>query len=141
MIEKANNEAEFSFHHIGIAVNDIKESVLFYSKMGYEYTEPVLDPEQDVFVSVLTSLKHGMPRIELLAPASDKSPILSTLRKSGGSTPYHICYQAENLDEALRDLKSQKFIVVKKPAMSNVFGKRVCFLYNKEIGLIEVIEK
>lgn len=78
------NKDIYSFHHIGIAVNEITATLPFYSGIGYKSMEPMLDPEQDVYVSVLTSLNGNMPRIELLAPASDKSPILTALHKNGG---------------------------------------------------------
>ncbi len=86
------SEKQFWFHHIGIAVSEIESTLSFYKVMGYKYTKPVLDSEQDVYVSVLTSSKEGMPRIELLAPASDKSPILSILHKMGGGQLLHTTF-------------------------------------------------
>lgn len=57
-------------------------------------------------------------------------------------SPYHICYEVENIEEAILELKKQKFILVQKPqvavAMNN---KKVCFLFNKNTGLIELVEK
>lgn len=81
-----------------------------------------------------------MPTIELLAPVDEKSPVNNTLDKVGVA-PYHCCYVVENLEEATAKLRKQKFIMVSKPAMAVAFcGSRVCFLFNKNVGLIELVE-
>ena len=129
----------FKFHHIGVACNDIDKTAGMYVAGGFERTDTVVDPLQNVYVSVLT--KTGMPIIELLAPVDDKSPICRTLQKAGGVTPYHICYMVPKLEEAISDLRKLKYIPTSRPKMSNVFGHLVCFLYHKEVGLIEIIQE
>ena len=128
----------FTFNHIGVACNDINLTASFYVEAGYERTEEIIDPLQNVKVCVLT--KEGMPVVELLAPVDDNSPICKTLQKSGVS-PYHICYNVPDMEQAIIELRNKKFMPVSKPKMSNVFKSKVCFLFNKEIGLIEIIEK
>lgn len=128
------------FHHIGYAVKDFTHAIDFWERMGYSVKTQVYDNEQNVEVCLL---KHPeqQPQIELLCPHDDKSPINSILKKNGPS-PYHICYEIENIEESISALKVQHFMVVIKPKISNAFNnKRVCFLYNREIGLIEIIEK
>nr|WP_314779289.1 VOC family protein [uncultured Treponema sp.] len=82
-----------------------------------------------------------MPMIELIEPIDETSPVYKILQKSG-VTPYHICYEVENISDTITELKREKFIPLSKPveavAMSN---KKVCFLFNKNIGLIELVEK
>ena len=58
--------AEFRFHHIGIAVFSIDETAEMYLAAGYEKTETIFDPIQNVHICFLT--KDGMPMMELLAP-------------------------------------------------------------------------
>lgn len=128
----------FTFNHIGVACYDINRTASFYVEAGYERTEDIIDPLQNVKVCVLT--KEGMPVVELLAPVDDSSPICKTLQKSGVS-PYHICYNVPDMEQAIKDLRIKKFMPVSKPKMSNVFKSIVCFLFNKEIGLIEILEK
>jgi methylmalonyl-CoA/ethylmalonyl-CoA epimerase len=80
------------------------------------------------------------PRIELLEPGSNKSPVCKTLEKSGVS-PYHICYVVKNMDDAIKELKKKKYILVSHPIEAIAFkNKRICFLYNKAVGLIELVE-
>lgn len=128
----------FQFHHIGVACNDIEKTAGMYVDAGYSRTEAIIDPLQNVNVCVLT--KEGMPKIELLAPVDEKSPICKILQKSSGATPYHVCYTVLDMEKAIADLRKLRFIPTSKPKMSNVFDALVCFLFHKDIGLIEIIQ-
>ena len=128
----------FQFHHIGIACQDIEKTAGMFVDAGYSRTEAIIDPLQNVNVCVLT--KEGMPKIELLAPVDEKSPICKILQKSNGATPYHICYLVPDMEQTIADLRKLRFIPTSKPKMSNVFGASVCFLFHKDIGLIEIIQ-
>ena len=126
------------FNHIGVATNDINATALVYVQGGYHRSQTIFDPIQNVKICWLT--KEGAPTIELLAPVDEKSPVNKTLEKNG-VTPYHCCYVANNIENAILELKKQQYIMVSKPAEAVAFkGSRVCFLYNKNIGLIELVE-
>ena len=128
----------FKFHHIGIAVKDIEKTAAIYEQGGYSRSATIYDPIQNVNIRWLT--KENMPIVELLAPQDEKSPVNNTLEKVGVS-PYHCCYVVEKLEDAVAELRKQKYIMVSKPAEAVAFkGSRVCFLYNKNIGLIELVE-
>ena len=73
-----------------------------------------------------------MPRIELLAPLDENSPVNRTLEASG-VTPYHICYEVENLEKTVKTKKKEKFVKVSKPAPAcAINNRRVVFLFKKE---------
>ena len=128
----------FKFHHIGVAVKDLDATASVYEQGGYNRSSSIFDPFQNVNICWLT--KEGMPTVELLAPVDEKSPVNKTLEKVGVS-PYHCCYVVNNLEDACADLRKQKYIMVSKPAEAVAFcGSRVCFLFNKNVGLIELVE-
>jgi len=128
----------FKFHHIGIAVFDIEKTARLYIEAGYSKTETVYDPIQNVDICFLE--KQGMPRVELLAPKDEKSPVVKTLQKNG-VTPYHNCYEVPDIDSAVAELKKKKFVMVAKPSPACAIDNRnVCFLFNKDLGLIELVE-
>lgn len=128
----------FKFHHIGVAVKDLDATASVYEQGGYHRSASVFDPIQNVNICWLT--KEGMPTAELLAPVDEKSPVNKTLEKVGVS-PYHCCYVVDNLEDACAELRKQKYIMVSKPAEAVAFcGSRVCFLFNKNVGLIELVE-
>lgn len=128
----------FKFHHIGYAAKDLDATASVYEQGGYHRSASIFDPIQNVNICWLT--KENAPTVELLAPVDEKSPVNKTLEKVGVS-PYHCCYMVDNLEEATVELRKQKYIMVSKPAVAVAFcGSRVCFLFNKNVGLIELVE-
>ena len=129
---------DFKFHHIGVAVKDIAATAAVYVAGGYSQSESIFDPVQNVNICWLT--KEGMPTVELLEPVDETSPVNKTLEKNG-VTPYHTCYVVENIDEAVVALRKMKYVIVSKPVEAvAIHNCRVAFLYNKNVGLIELVE-
>lgn len=129
---------DFKFHHIGIAVWDIEETALYYVDAGYMKAETVIDEIQNVKICFLT--KENMPMLELLAPVDENSPVNRILNKMGVS-PYHCCYLVDDMEDAVYRLKKKKFVPLIKPVEAcAIDGKRVCFLFSKTVGLIELVE-
>ena len=127
-----------NFHHIGIACRDIEKTKAFYLQQGYTATPIVEDPLQHVRISFLD--KDGGPRLELLEPIGDQSPVARTLATSG-VTPYHICYEVPDLEEAIATLRSQRFLLVNGPVPACALdNRRIAFLFQKNTGLIELLE-
>ena len=127
-----------TFHHIGIACRDIDKTVQFYLQQGYAATPAVEDSLQHVRISFLE--KDGAPRLELLEPIDDSSPVARTLAATGVS-PYHICYEVQNLDEAIASLRQQRFLLVNGPVPACAMGnRRIAFLFQKNTGLVELVE-
>lgn len=127
------------FHHIGVACRDIAQTAAAYEVLGYRRGETIFDPIQHVNICFLTS--ETMPCVELLEPVDAHSPVLQTIEKNG-TTPYHVCYAVDNLDETLKILRRQRYIVAVKPQIAcAIGGRRVAFLYKPEMGLVELVEK
>ncbi len=128
----------FIFHHIGVAVLDIEATANLYVQGGYHRSSVIFDPIQNINVCWLT--KEGSPTIELLAPVDDKSPVKRILEKNG-VTPYHFCYSVDNIESAVKELKGQGYLLISKPVEAvAIRSSRICFLFNKNIGLIELVE-
>jgi len=132
--------SNFQFHHIGIAVNSIKTTAQYYLDADYSISDTIYDPIQNVFIAFLE--KDGMPQIELVesGETSNNSPVSKIIEKSGVS-PYHICYEVDNIESSIKELKKKKYLPLANPvnaiAMNN---RKICFLYNKDVGLIELVE-
>ena len=130
--------SSLSFHHIGIACRDIAKSMTFYTAMGYQASPVIDDPIQHVRVCFLE--KEGAPRLELLEPLDEQSPVARTLA-TAGVTPYHICYEVPDITAAIASLRGQKFLLVNGPVQACAMGdKRIAFLFQKHTGLIELVE-
>lgn len=125
--------------HIGYAVKRIDRALSSFEKLGYVF-EPVID-DTDRNVRLAFGEKNGY-RIELVAPLDKKqeSPVDHYLSNAVG-TPYHICYQSDNLDKEIENLKAQGFKVVIEPKLAVAFGgRRVVFMMNIGFGLMEIVE-
>lgn len=125
-------------HHIGYLVKNIEKSQALFTAMGYMLEQsPIYDEYRDVDICFLS--KDGY-RIELVAPRTSKS-VVGELRKKIGNSPYHICYEVENLEEAVTAFRKNHFVIWEEahvaPALA---GKRVAFLINGQMGMIELLE-
>lgn len=126
------------FHHIGVAVKSIDKTAAVYVAGGYIHSVTTFDPVQNVNVCWLT--KDGMPVVELLEPVDETSPVCKILEKNG-VVPYHTCYIVEDIEQAVIDLRKMKYVVVSKPVEAPAIRNcKVCFLFNKNVGLIELVE-
>ena len=127
----------FLFHHIGVAVKDIDKTAAMYVSGGYEKSDTIFDPVQNVNICWLT--KTGMPTVELLAPVDETSPVCKILKKNG-VTPYHTCYVVEDIEQAIADLRQQKYVLVSKPVEAvAIHNCKVAFLHHRQVGLIELV--
>jgi len=127
------------FHHVGIAVESIEKTAILFTEAGYKMTTVVFDPKQNVNISFLE--KDGSPLLELVEPVDEKSPVRNILNKVGVSA-YHFCYEVGNLNDSIAQLRKKKFMLLVKPVETVAFdGRKVCFLYHRETGLTELLEK
>lgn len=125
--------------HIGYAVKRIEWALDSFEKLGFTFEPAVNDTDRNVRIAFGT--KDGY-RIELVAPLDKKlkSPVDQYLSKAPG-TPYHICYKSDNFDEEIVNLMQQGYKVIIEPKPAVAFGgKRVIFLMNLSLGLIEIVE-
>lgn len=129
---------QLRFHHIGIACRNIDKTKGFYLSMGYEAAMVVDDPVQHVRVCFLE--KEGAPRLELLEPLDDTNPVARTLA-TVGVTPYHTCYEVQDIEAAITELRRERFLTVSGPVPACAMGnRRIAFMFKKDNGLLELVE-
>lgn len=127
-------------HHYGFATKSIEKSIKSFLILGYETcSEVIFDPLQGVNLLFLKNENDHL--IELVEPAQEENPVSKILAKSGNSL-YHICYEIDNFEGKIEELKKQRFVQIIPPTPAIAFdGRRICFLYNPSLGLIELLEK
>jgi methylmalonyl-CoA/ethylmalonyl-CoA epimerase len=127
------------FHHIGYAVNDISITAEYYIKAGWNVSEIQVDKIQNARIAFLS--KVNFPLMELVAPIDGNSPVVKTLDKMGVA-PYHMCYEVEDIEQAITDMKKQRFIPLFRPVQAIALDNRkICYLYNPYIGLVELLNR
>lgn len=96
------------------------------------------DPIQKVKVTFL-STGAGDAQVELVEPAAGDAPVRAFLEKSGGL--HHLCYEVENCDAALRWMREQRGVIVKRPQPAVAFGgRRIAWALTAEKLLVEFLE-
>jgi len=129
---------DFIFHHLGIATANIERTSDFYIHAGYTISPIITDQIQDVNICFLT--RPASPLIELVSPLSIASPVSKIIQNSG-VTPYHTCYEVVDLNKSILLLKQKKFLPLFKPVPAIALENQlICFLYNKDFGLIELLQ-
>jgi len=126
-------------HHVGYAVKSIEDARKEFELLGFRCeSETVLDNVRKVRILFMT---NDTCRIELIEPNENGSRIDNILKK-GGSSPYQICYESEDIENDTKLLKQSGFTTISNispaPALEN---KKVCFLYSKDVGIIELVEE
>jgi len=131
---------DFKFHHIGYVTDNIINTSAIYLKVGYKTGNIIIDPIQQVKICFLE--KEGNPKIELIEPLNEKSSVNKLLNKNGVS-PYHVCYEVDDIEIAFEKLtKELEYIPLFRPVEAIAFDNRfICYLYKKEIGFIEIVNK
>ena len=128
-------------HHIGYAVKDINKSLAMFEKLGFHLVGDVThDTSRKVDICFLVDFNNEN-KVELIAPYEEGSDADGPLKKWGGPAPYHICYEVDSIEQCIADL-GRGCVVIKKPAVAPAIdNKRVAFLYHKDMGLFEIVEK
>ena len=125
--------------HIGYAVKNIEKARQDFELLGYKFEELIEDMDRNVYIQF--GQKDGY-RIELVSPLKTGPNPVDTYLATTGNTPYHICYCSDDLDMEIKNLENQRYKVIIPAKEAIAFGgRRVVFMINKNIGMIEVVEE
>src|SRR5258708_499355 len=116
-------------HHWGFVVSDIRASAAgFVTSLGASWAGVVYDdPHQRVKVAFLAT-RDSDPLIELVEPAGENSPVARFLRERGGGL-HHICYEVEDLEASIEDLRARGALIAKRPLPAVAFaGRRIAWV-------------
>ena len=104
-----------------------------------EYFNIYRDSDQNIEIVLLN--KEMSPIIELIFPIGEDNPLNQFLMNGQNTSPYHIAYEVNNINDSIKFLRSKGFIpcmrISKAVAFNNV---PFIFLANNHTGLIELLE-
>ncbi len=128
--------------HIGIAVPDLFVAMKQYKELGFLGGENEIFEEEQYGVRGVFMRQHGYC-IELLEPLDKnmESPIDSYINTKPYKM-YHIAYNVSDFDKQIEIMKAQKYVMIDRPKSSKHHsGKRTVFLFNRKLGIVELMEK
>lgn len=130
-------EFDCTFHHIGIACRDLDAEQAGWAALGYKQEGPEFeDPVQRVRGRFLVG---PGPRLELLAPTTDDSPVEGVIKRR--TKLYHQAFVTPAFDRALEAIEALGARRTAEPAPAVAFGgKRIVFVLLFNGNIIELIE-
>lgn len=125
-------------HHVGYLAKNIEKTRKKFLELGYSVEHPVkYDEIRQINIEFLV---NGDYRVELIQPMSEQSPMYPLLKRFK-NTPYHFCYEVEDLGASVDELSNKGYTVIQEPAIAPcIEGKQVVFLNNISMGIIELVE-
>lgn len=141
-------------HHIGVYVKNIEKSRKKYEELGYRVSpkagnqEIQEDYERNIKILFMDNgIDDVMVELIERLDSEKPSPVDFILKGGAGNysdaIPYHICYEVEDIDKTVEDLRKMHYILIndKQATTEVLYHKNVVFLYNKAAGMVELIEK
>ncbi len=129
-----------SIDHIGIAVEDLDQSIKIYSDLFGKIPDDLCVLESEKVKIAFFDV--GSSSVELLQATSEDSPIAKYIAKKGPGI-HHICYRVENLEYSMKDLVSKGYRCIDSIPRSGAHNTKVCFFHPKDFGgvLVELSQK
>lgn len=129
----------YKLDHIGYLTDSIPKTSKVFKLLGYAAGNTVNDDTQLTKICILR--KEGEPAIELVEPYEENKTMQKMLAKRD-VTPYHMCYEVENIDAEFEELITKNWTALFKPVEAPAFDNRkICYFWNSEIGFIELVNK
>jgi len=125
-------------NHVAVVVRDIDEALKFWQDgLGIQLSHREEVPSQK---SVVGFLPVGESEVELVEPLGEDSGLAKFLAERGGGM-HHLCFEVENLDALLADLKAKEIRLINETAVE-LPGRRMAFINPKSTGgvLVELYE-
>lgn len=125
--------------HIGIATRALDDALGFWrDALGLEVVHTEIVEEQKVRVAMLPV---GEPRIELLEPTSEDSPVAKFLEKRGAGI-HHIAVRVDDIRAALARLKETGARLIDETPRVGANNCLVAFVHPSSAGgvLLELVE-
>lgn len=125
--------------HIGIAIRELDEGLKFWrDALGLEVKHTEVVEEQGVRVAMLPV---GEPRIELLEPTREDSPVAKFLAKRGAGI-HHIAVRVDDIRAALAKLKERGARLIDETPRVGAGNCLVAFVHPSSANgvLLELVE-
>lgn len=124
--------------HIGYITDNIAQTAESFRLLGYEADAVVNDDTQRTRICFL--MKPGATKIELVEPYEDNKTMQKMLKR--GVTPYHTCYEVDDVNAAYEEMLDNDFTPLFKPVSAPAFNNRlICYFWKSDIGFIELVNR
>ncbi len=126
--------------HIGIAVNDLEETLKFYTDvLGLECQGTEVVEEQKVRVAFLSV---GDTEVELLESTDPDGPIARFIEKNGPGVQ-HIAFRVDDIASAIEYMQGKGMKMIDETPRYGAGGAKIAFVHPKGTGrvLVELTQR
>jgi len=134
-------QSGIAIDHLGVAVKSLADTIPFYESLGLRVSLRETVTKEKVHVAMLPTGAASGPRIELLEPSADDSPISGFLQKRGPGL-HHIALRVPDLVAAVERLRASGARLLNEPRMG-AGGHTYVFVHPASTGgvLLELIQE
>ena len=128
--------------HVGIAVNNLEETLKFYEDvLGLKCEGTEIVEEQKVKVAFLPV---GDTELELLESTTEDGPIAKFIAKNGGRGGIqHVAVRVDNIESAIEEVKAKGYKMIDETPRYGAGNARIAFCHPKGTDgvLLELSER
>ncbi len=129
--------------HIGIATSNLDSNSHLWKILGFRHNKDEINEEQGVKIRFFESVGDGskLPKIELLEPINDDSPIHRFISKKGEGIQ-QLAIEVSDIESMISDLTGNGFTMINETPQKGASGTLIAFIHPKSTGgiLIELVE-
>ena len=130
--------------HIGIACENLDDSSSFWSLLGLIQGDDELVEDQGVTTRFFSTSDGdpSKPKIELLEPTSEDTPIGKFLSKRGPGVQ-QVCFRVEDINSVISLMLSNGIQMIDTIPRKGAHGAMIAFVHPKSTGgvLVELAQK
>ena len=130
--------------HIGIACESLDQASKFWNLIGLLQGDDELVEDQGVVTRFFSTSSNDptTPKIELLEPTGQNTPIGKFLSKRGPGVQ-QVCFRVENLEEMIQLLIDNGVTMIDAEPRSGAHGALIAIVHPKSTGgvLVELAQK
>lgn len=127
--------------HLGVVVKSIDDGINQWKTLfGYKQMTDMVENSLQKVKVVFMNKENSLP-VKLIEPTDESSPIYAFAMRGGGV--HHICFKADNLNQAISDLNQHPSLVkvLVKPQPGEAFdNENIAFALAKNNLNIELID-
>jgi len=126
--------------HIGIAVNNLNETLAVYEKVLGLKPEKIMVMES--VKAKIAFVRIGETKLELFEPLTKDSPIAKFLEKRGEGIQ-HIALKVDGIDDMLKAMKNKGVTLIDETPRKGAEGGKIAFIHPQSLKgvLMELCEK
>ncbi len=130
--------------HIGIACENLENASNFWSLLGLIRGKDEIVEDQGVTTRFFSTSSNDpdTPKIELLEPTNENTPIGKFLSKRGPGVQ-QVCFRVEDINEVISTLLDNGIHMIDTEPKAGAHGAMIAFVHPKSTGgvLVELAQK